>query len=238
MYILQLIYNFFFRLLFSEIEKEKRRKEEEEKRDEETEIEKAEEEERKIRAKRLAEALDYAVKLPYYQRGYEKWSDGTPKTFCNVLARKFLLGNFDYGLYDIYKDSGYTWLNYDIQQVFTDMSVTSALFGVNTTGAYRLAKNAVEENRVKQLTPEEAQEKANNGTPIWGVYPGHEVIVYPDDNDYDSNLGPKVAQAGGVNFSGKYISHKYCWGEKWKDLDILFIQFPMREDSAQMPFKQ
>jgi hypothetical protein len=243
MKIIQLLFNFFYRLILSEKAEAERRKEEEELREETgtdvpdkiDEDEKAEEE-KKIRVKRLAEALDYAVKLPYYQRGYQKWSNGKPKTFCNVLARKFLLGNFDYGLYNNYKDPKYFWLNYDIQLVFTDMSIQKAVYGVNTTGAYNLAQKAIQAKRVEGLTPVQAQEEANNGVPVWAVYPGHELIVYPDSGEYNKELGPKVAQAGGVNFSNKYISHRYCWGKNWKNLDILFIKFPLRKDTDHMPY--
>ena len=183
------------------------------------------------KARRLKAALDYAVKLPYYQKGYELNDDGTPKYFCNVWARKFLLGIFDYGLYDMEKDEGFYWLNYDISPVFGD-DMSKACYGTTIEDAYDKAIKATMLGKVKQIQPKLAQDRANEGRVIWAVCkkPGwqHELIIYPDDEFYDDILGPKVAQAGAKNFSNKYISDPWCFGENWKTLDIRFYEFKLK----------
>ena len=183
------------------------------------------------KARRLKAALDYSVKLPYYQKGYELNDDGSPKYFCNVWARKFLLGIFDYGLYDMEKDEGFYWLNYDISPVFGD-DMFKACFGTTIEDAYDKAIEASMLGKIKGLTPLYAQLRADEGRAIWAVCktPGwqHELIICPAKGFYNDKLGPKITQAGARNCSDIYIADPWCFGENWKNLDIKFYEFKLK----------
>lgn len=187
---------------------------------------------KEAKALRLRNALDYAVQLPFYQKGYEKWADGSPKYFCNVFAMKFLAGCFDYGLYDNNKDTDYNWLNYDLSCINKD--INKVYYGILPHNLFDICKKLVEDEIIKEHTPGTAQAKANEGIPILVVCGelkhGHEAIVYPNDKKYDDQLGCKIGQAGNYNISDVYISDYKVWGSNWKQRKLGFFEFNLKED--------
>lgn len=201
-------------------------------------------------AKRLKDALDYATSLVFYKAGYENinfpdivrtYQKGQIKrseyntlkargesinlvTYCNVLAFKILKGCFDYGLYDNRQDEKYNWLNYDLTCAF-DMNINDIFYGLLPEKALSLLIKASSNGKVKQLEAISAQKRANCGVPILGINQGHVVIVYPNNEIYNSEKGVKVAQAGLYNASNIYISDPICWGKNWKSIGIRFFEF-------------
>lgn len=211
------------------------------------------EQEKRAVAIRYMKALDYAVTLKYYFRGYgnskypeyvrtyefgiitrkeyEKKKKENPKsvylvTYCNVLNRKIARGCFDFGLYDNRQDPEYSWLKWDLKAGYPH-EYGKIFYGMTPKYAKLTAIASAKAGKIKELSCKEAQKRANCGIYVCGINDGHEVVVYPDlDNEYNDNIGCKIAQAGWYNVSNVYISGKECWGPNWKNKDIHFFEFP------------
>lgn len=245
-----------------EIDEKKRQENLEKQRQEELRLQKEKEEQLRLEsiekqkravAERYARALDYAVTLVYYFRGYENIKypeivrtyefgqitreeyDRRKKenpdsihlvTYCNVLARKIGRGCFDYGLYDNRRDPEYNWLNWDLKAGY-GFDYGKIFYGINPKTSKEMLIEAAIQGKIKELTPRQAQERANVGIFVMAVEDNHAAVIYPDfDNAYDENRGPKIAQAGWYNISNIYISEYQSWGANWKGYDIHFFEFP------------
>lgn len=212
------------------------------------------EQEKRAVAIRYAHALDYAVTLEYYFRGYgdsrypeyvrtyekgiisrkeyNKLKKADPDsihlvTYCNVLNRKIARGCFDFGLWDNRQDSEYNWLKWDLKAGYPGRNYSSIFYNMGCRTSKNTAIDSAKKGLIKELTCKEAQERANCGIYICGINNGHEIVVYPDlENEYDDTRGCKIAQAGWYNISNVYISGKECWGTNWKNKDIHFFEFP------------
>ena len=166
----------------------------------------------------LQENLKRYVQMGIYKK-CGKWS------YCNVLAIDILdnrnhdfWGN-QYGfLIDDYQ--------YDISSIYkTAFSVLS----VNIKTAYDRALKAIYNKKIKKLTQEQAYYEAQKGKVILIMSRkyNHMAIVFPEFKKYDSEKGVMVAQAGFYNGIFR-ISDYECFSYRWKDNEILFLEFPLR----------
>lgn len=174
-------------------------------------------------ALKLLSVLQYAVDLPQYQKGYTKWKDGTPKTFCNILARDVLEGE-NPTAFDTYMGTLIDDYRYDVSSVFER---TVDILNITIPEAHRRARLAAALGKIKRLTPQIAQRRANAGVVIWivsGKY-NHEAIVCPDLDKFMPERGPKIGQAGGAN-GIMYISDVRAWGRNHRDPEIEYYEFP------------
>ena len=125
------------------------------------------------------------------------------KTFCNQMAL-------------IYLDL----LGYDINPV---LWVDGNIYNTNTWRSFGKAL----ENKVLQISPEEAQKRANRGIAVYvlsraGEPRNHAAIVYPTFLPYNKEKGVKVSQAGGK--CGIYwISKWQAWGDLWQHAGIKYF---------------
>jgi hypothetical protein len=153
------------------------------------------------KAQKLLIALDGNVTKPQYQKGYEKWGNGKPKTYCNIFAVKIgaLLG-------------------YDMRSFFKDHDPANEY---NTVMTQIYNQLNVE---VQSIPSSAAQGLANIGelVIVWSASHEHAAVVSPDVEPYDENRGPLVVQAGWYN--GKmYMSSPKCFGKIWTDPEIKYF---------------
>jgi hypothetical protein len=180
-----------------------------------------------VKGLHLLHVLEWAVELPQYQMGFEKNDDGTPKTFCNVLARDVLDSTFrrtDYmgGLINEY--------DYDIGAVDRKRTIRSLILNTPIEEWYHLAHLAVAGNEADFISPELAQIEANHGVPIHVISSHqppetHECIICPDSTSYDSRRGVRIAQAGKIN-GIMYISDPRCfgWDLNWENM-VRYVKY-------------
>lgn len=181
-------------------------------------------------ATKLAGVLDRASQLKQYQPGYESWKDGTPKTFCNILARDVLEGD-NPDAFDFYMGTLVDDYRYDVSAILPD---TGSILNTPIPVIYDRAAQAARDGKITELTPAEAQAMANKGIPVWIVSKkyNHEAIVYPNlDEPFDPAKGVKIGQAGAFNVSDVYISDPRSWGGWHTDPEIKYYMFPPKAGS-------
>lgn len=185
------------------------------------------------RAKKLLAILEKSVLLVQYQKGWDKWADGSDKTFCNIMARDVLWNDPEtLGIYDGYMGTliDEPDFRYDISFIMVNHD-PKMILNTPIPVAYKMAALAAKEGKIKELIPEEAQIRANQGTPIWitSIKYNHEAIVCPDPTPYDPERGVRIAQAGEHN-GIMYISDPRTWGAwgkpGWTDPEIKYYEFP------------
>jgi hypothetical protein len=168
-----------------------------------------------IAAEKLQENLKKYVQIERYKRD-NRFS------YCNIFAIDILdnrchtyWGN-QYGfLIDDYQ--------YDVSSIYkTAFSVLS----VNIKTAY---DKSLHSSKVKRLTQEQAFYEAQKGKIILVISKryNHMAIVFPEFGEYDKEKGVMIAQAG--YFNGIFrISSYECFSYRWKNKEILFLEFPIR----------
>jgi hypothetical protein len=161
---------------------------------------------------------------PIYQK-IKTWT-GKEITFCNVFARDIL----DNREYETYKE----WFGCRINAYGCEVSMIfprpTSVLEIKIHDAYLKAIRARDRGQIKNLSPLEAQVRANAGIPVWIISDrfNHEAIVCPDKHLYDEARGPLIAQAG--RFNGVfYASDDRAFGAGYKSREIKFYEFPMRE---------
>lgn len=208
------------------------------------------------KANYLRQILEYAVKLPQYKQDFQP--GGEKETYCNLLARG-VLNCIAAGIWAnlflnraLFPSKPYvpTDFHFDISSMNPGkplgdiMTMTRVDVAYNNVKRMTASGKATAETHDKilppqagkypvEVTPEEAQDYANEGIPIWITSinvcrGGHEAIVYPTLQPYDKMRGVKLAQAGtwnGIFFIGEWQS----FGDFWKrsDSDIKYYLFPM-----------
>jgi len=187
------------------------------------------------RAKKLLEILEIAVALPQYQKGYpneRKYANGQLVTYCNVLARDVLDSRcpkaWIMGWLIGGANSSVEGYDYDISFMNPGKDLMTIILGTGIDVVYNNLLKAAEIGAVKSLTPEEAQNRANDGTPVHiiSLKYGHEAIVCPSALPYNTAVGPMVAQAGFYN--GIFpISDRKSWGTWWTDLEIKYYEYAL-----------
>jgi hypothetical protein len=148
-------------------------------------------------------AREWAEK-PEYQRGYRKWPDGTPKTFCNIMVMKLLV-----------------FLGYDIKCMLDPL-------GIDYTTPYEMIKGCLDRlgKNCKEVSAKAAQALGNFGEMVIAAsaFPkyNHVAIVVADPNKYNPEKGPLITQAGGINGTF-YVSNIPAWGKMWEDPRVRYF---------------
>jgi len=172
-------------------------------------------------AERLFDVLTAAVKIPNYKRGFDFWSDGRPKTYCNYLALDVL----DSRCTKKYTGTFIDVFDYDIRIALLNEDFAQYLMTPLQT-SYTKIQQAVLQNRATDVSPQAAQELANFGIPVLvmsSLY-DHMAIVCPNSEVYDRTRGPKIAQAGWYN-GIFYMASSEAFGAKWSDSEIRYVVF-------------
>lgn len=146
-------------------------------------------------------------------------------TFCNLYARD-ILDNREYEKYKNWKGMYIDAYACDVSSVFT---YPESVIGLSIEIAYQRALVAKKQGKIKELTMEQAQQRVNEGIPVWITSDlfTHEALVCPDFNPYDPKKGCLLAQAGRYN-GIFYASDSRAFGRWFKSKDIKFYEFPMR----------
>lgn len=173
---------------------------------------------------------------PKYQRGAQHWSDGSPKTFCNIAfwdaACRVEWWKQDDKIFDRYIGTQNDVFNYDLSPMFKDGDSKNILM-TTIPYAYMQCQIAADKGVIRELTPKQAQERANQGVLVMGIAPkpqsGHVVGVWPTNMPFDPILGPKIFQAGWYNIYDVYISDSRCWGPEWTRYFVRFYEFRNRD---------
>jgi len=152
---------------------------------------------------------------------------GRKITYCNIFARD-VLDNREYLKYKKWFGMFINEYAYDLSTIFpktTDILITK----IDT--AYWRALYAKKKGWIKELTPYQAQKRANEGVPIWIVTNRytHEAIVCPDIIPYHSERGVLLAQAGESN-GVFYARDARAFGNRYLDKEIKYYEFPERKN--------
>ncbi len=155
----------------------------------------------KQKAQTLRVLLEGNITKPQYQRGYGKWADGRPKTYCNIYATK--MGELS---------------GYDMSAFYKNHDKKNAYNSVMTKIYDQLLAE------VTTVSPEEAQHLANEGKLIivWSKKYEHAAVVCPSEKPYNNTFGPLVTQAG-WNTGTMYISSMASFGDAWTDPEIKYF---------------
>ena len=213
----------------------------------------------------LKKILEYVIKLPQFKRDFQ--TGGDQETYCNILARAVLnsVGARlwttwaqkyaarknppqsipDYTPSDFLYDISFMNPGKPLGDIMTMTSVSTAYHNV-----MRMAESGKRTDETHdqilpeqaskypvEVTPERAQELANQGIPVWGTSElvckgGHEVIVYPCLAPYSAIRGPKIAQAGwwnGIFFANEWQAFGDFWNQPTND--IKFYLFPKESNT-------
>lgn len=186
----------------------------------------------KAAVQRLMQCAKHAVTLKHYMAGYECWSDGKPKTFCNVFARKFMTGSLGRDLYDNVVLPGFEWLNHDLSAVAPD-GLHVLYYNTPIPRMMRACLDAANAGLIDEVSEDAAQRLANVGRVVFGIcdWPGwnHEFLVYPGD----VNQEIRIFQQGLYPLCGQPISHPYCFGKDWRiklEGHVRFFLFPLKRE--------
>jgi hypothetical protein len=165
--------------------------------------------------------LDAMTLVPQWQAGYERWSDGRPKTFCNLAVW--------YTLDDTLPVTKYGPFCEAYHKNLTPMFVDGNSFNVTHT-TLDVAIVNIMGNDVKYVAPDTAQDLANRGIPVMGICsnPEHVVMVRPDSDTYIQKRGPLISQCG-VKCGTFYTWSDWCFGEAWYHKRILWVVFDDRD---------
>ncbi len=167
----------------------------------------------------LKQRLDAMTAVPQYQRGYELWSDGRPKTFCNLAAWYLLDNKLPKTQYGPFTDQ----FSYNIKPMLRD-----GLYKNVTYTPLDIAVVNIINTGTKCVSPQTAQELANKGIPVMGICGSHGkehvVVVRPDSDNYQTMRGPLISQCG-WECGSWYVSDPRCWGSTWYALRILWVVF-------------
>jgi hypothetical protein len=203
----------------------------------------------------LRRLLEFLVKLPQFKRDFQ--TGGSQETYCNLLARAALNSvaarlwttwaqKYKPGAVPDYLPTDFL---YDISAMNPSKPLGDIMMMTSVSTAYhnvmRMAESGLRTGETHdqilpeqadkypiEISPERAQELANQGIPIWGTSEevckgGHEVIVYPCNDEYSSKRGPKIAQAGwwnGIFFASEWQAFGDYWNMPLND--IKFYLFP------------
>lgn len=171
-----------------------------------------------IRVFQLQMSLMRMVTIPCYHRQGKL-------TFCNVGARD-LLDNRNHSYWG--KTYGFMLDDFalDLSPVFP---TAFSILRLSIKDAYSAALKAVWQKRIERITCRQAYERARRGEIVWVISAkyNHEAIVYPDMRPWNDERGCRIAQCGYYN-TIRDISHKFVFGKRWKDPEIMFIVFKRR----------
>jgi len=146
-------------------------------------------------------------------------------TQCNLYARDFVDSKF---ITDPSKDwaQGIGGLisdySYDISPINPGKKIFDVILNTTIQTCHVNLVAAGKSGKVKLLTAEQAQGRANEGIPIHCVSGpmNHETIIISDPNNYNPDLGPMMSQSG--SFVGCcYLGDKRSFGAYGKVKDIL-----------------
>ena len=177
----------------------------------------------------LSKEMKLRVTLEVYSniKEYKMIKYGKKKyTFCNIFARD-ILDNREYMTYKTWFGCFINAYAYDVSMIFPR---PDSVLDVKISTAYWRAVYFAKTGKIKNLTPEQAQKRANAGTAIWIVSEryNHEALVCPDFSIFDSKRGVLVAQAGEYN-GVFYISDPRAFGNRASDPEIKYYEFPERK---------
>jgi hypothetical protein len=175
-------------------------------------------------AKKLRYILQAYSTCDLYQK--KLWR-GKVRTYCNIFARD-VLDNRDWDKLQGWFGTFINDYSYNVACIFPS---AISILGTGIHTAYVRAQTAVRMGWIRELTPFQAQQRANEGIPIWIISDKftHEAIVCPDLEGYNPEYGVLMAQAGESN--GIFHSRDArAFGDKYKDPDIKYYEFPLITD--------
>lgn len=162
-----------------------------------------------VAAGKLRRTLIEGSELKKYQRGFQKWADGSLKTYCNIYATA--MGEK---------------LKYDMDSFYRDHDKKNA--SISPMG---LIYNQLLRDALHTLRPHEAQAMANIGrfVVVWSDKYEHAAVVCPNTERYNAEKGPLIVQAGWWN-GLFYISDPKSFGKVWKDPEIKYFAPEERQE--------
>ena len=154
------------------------------------------------KAGKMREVMRIAITEPQYQRGYDKWPDGTPKTYCNICGTAV----------------GET-LGCDMRSFYRDHDIKNKM-----RSPLKVIYQQLLDDGVKQTNARTAQSLANIGYFViaWSAKQDHVVMICPDTEEYNAKRGPRIIQAGWWN-TETYMSDSQSFGSKWNDPEIKYF---------------
>ena len=159
--------------------------------------------------KRLVQNVNNGIKLKTFldkavlDKRFFPITQPKRKTFCNQFTLIYL-----------------ALLGYDIDPVLWNDGI------IDNTNTFRSFTKAIE-NKVLQITSEEAQKRANRGEAVYILSKldepyNHAAIAYPTFLPYNKRKGIKVAQAGG-KCGIFWISDYWAWHTRWQHSGIHYF---------------
>lgn len=166
------------------------------------------------KALQIAKELDVEIPQKYEARTeynkklikslIPKWKRKKRSTFCGQLTSDFFIQ-----------------AGYDMSPILREKS----LWGINTTGQYQNAIDSIKMKFFIEVTAEQAFYLACIARPVLclspktmvvhGIKHNHAAVIWPVQEKYNFEKGPKIAQQGWFSLINKHISHKYAWGKNW-----------------------
>jgi hypothetical protein len=160
----------------------------------------------------LKRKIDSVIARPEYQPGVPRW-DGTPATWCNEAANAVLV-ELGYNTKPILNPKGIKWTN--ALSIYTNAIAVAASGGAD----------------VHEVSPRQAQARANIGIPILAVaknpnpkQSSHVGIVYPTNDEWNPKAGPLIGQAGAKQTHG--VRSAYDSFTKWGLSTPRYFQLPL-----------
>jgi hypothetical protein len=149
------------------------------------------------KGQRSAAALNTVIDQ-YFVETNSRYAKTSKSTYCNIFASDVMLAM---GLEGDYSH----WLKNNVPV----HSTTKDAYELNANATYDWINNYGHKHGWRQITAQEAQQRANAGYPTIAIWrnvngkPGHVAVVRPEGNGYyySASKGPVIAQAGGSNFS-------------------------------------
>lgn len=169
----------------------------------------------------LKSRLDMMINVPQWQAGFETWSDGTPKTFCNLAAWYLLDDTLPTTKYGPYIPA--------YHKNITPMLRSQNPWNITITPLDVAVANIIA-HELKLVDPEDAQILANKGVPVMGIcaHPSHVVIARPDSDTYNPVRGPLISQCG-IKCGTYYTNDPWCFGSNWASLKLYWVVFDERK---------
>ena len=160
----------------------------------------------------LKRKIDSVIARPEYQPGVPRW-DGTPATWCNEAANAVLV-ELGYNTKPILNPKGIKWTN--ALSMYMNSIAVAAVGGAD----------------VHEVSPRQAQARANIGIPILAAaknpnpkQSSHVGIVYPTNDAWNPKAGPLIGQAGAKQTHG--IRSAYDSFTKWGLSTPRYFQLPL-----------
>lgn len=172
----------------------------------------------------LKSRLQRAIRMRYFQPGYEKKPDGSNKYFCNVFARDFLDSRY---CSVSYTGGRLSWYNYNIQFIRPNCHIRDIILNTPIEEAYDNLLRISAGGHIKLLSCALAMIAAWHGDPVHVISSkhNHEAIVYPMNKIYVVSSDLYVAQAG--KHPGIFpIDHPYSFNTIAQDPDVTYILYP------------